>query len=154
MKNIKRKNVDFILFAINQAKAAEHFGFKRNICCRNLKTALLHYWQHKNLGLSSTSRKDKISRSIAAQKSQKNECVVEHVVPMMVIVNLLMEMKPLTKRAVIQLLERLYHVRLVTHDEHNRLTKLKLRSEMPANWDGSNIFARYAAAKINVKSTI
>jgi hypothetical protein len=72
---------------------------------------------------------------------------------MMVIVNLLMEMKPLTKRAIIQILERLYHVRLVTHAEHQRLAKLKLRSEMPDNWNRTNIFARYAAAKIKVKST-
>jgi hypothetical protein len=151
---MKKKNADFILFAVKQAKEAEAFGFTRNLCCRNLKTALHHYWQHKNFGLSSISKKNQIPRSKAAQKRHKSECVVEHVVPMMVIVNRLMEMRPLTKPAVIKLLKSFYHVRLVTHEEHKRLTKLKLRYTMPSDWDGSDIFARYAAAGIKVALAI
>ena len=71
----------------------------------------------------------------------------------MVIVNRLMEMKPLTQAAVFKLLKSWYHVRLVTHVEHKRLTKLKLRYDMPPDWDGSDIFARYATAGIKVTPT-
>ncbi len=66
----------------------------------------------------------------------------------MVIVNRLMEMKPLTKPAVGKLLKSWYHVRLVTREEHKRLTKLKLRYTMPSDWDGLDIFARYTVAGI------
>ena len=64
--------------------------------------------------------------------------------------NRLMDMKPLTKPAVSKLLKNWYHVRLVTGEEHKRLTKLKLRYTMPSGWNGSDIFARYAAAGIKV----
>ncbi|HEY3853709.1 MAG TPA: hypothetical protein VGO67_04870 [Verrucomicrobiae bacterium] len=124
---MKKKPADFIFFAVQQAKKAETFGFKRNICCRNLKEALHEYWQHKTLGLHGLSQKGKIPRSKAATKTPLKECVIEHVVPKMFIVNRLMDMKPLTKSAIIKLLESWYRVMLVTREEHQRLTKLKLR---------------------------
>ena len=143
-----KTNADFILFAVKQAKEAEAFGFTRNICCRNLKTALHQYWQHGTLGLHSLSQKARIQRSKAALKKPLSKCVVEHVIPQMVIVNRLMDMKPLTKPAVSKLLKNWYHVRLVTREEHKRLTKLKLRFTMPPKWDGKGVFARYDAAGI------
>jgi len=145
-----KTNADFILFAVRQAKEAESFGFTRNICCRNLKIALHQYWQHGILGLHSLSQKARIPRSKAAMKKPLGECVVEHVIPQQVIVNRLMDMKPLTKPAVSKLLKSWYHVRLVTRTEHQRLTKLKLRYTMPPDWNGADIFARYAAAGIKV----
>jgi hypothetical protein len=51
------KNIDFIIFAIKQAKDAEKFGFTRNECCRNIKTALHQYWQNKTMGLHGQSQK-------------------------------------------------------------------------------------------------
>jgi hypothetical protein len=151
--NADGKWIGFILFAIKQAKEAETFGFKRNIYCRNLKTALHEYWQHKTVGLHSLSQKAKIPRSKAARNRPLSECVVEHVVPQMVIVNHLMEMKQLTKLAVIKILKSWYHVRLVTREEHKRLTELKLRYKMTPDWDGLDIFARYAVAGIKVTQT-
>jgi hypothetical protein len=81
-------------------------------------------------------------------KKPLGECVVEHVIPQQVIVNRLMDMNPPTKSAVSKLLKRWYHVRLVTREEHERLTKLKLRYTMPSEWDGKEVFARYDAAGI------
>ncbi len=145
-----KDNLDFILFAVEQAKEAQAFGFPRNLCCRNLKTALIHYWQHKTLGMGQKAR---ISRSKAARNKPLNECIEEHVVPLMVIVNRLMDMKSLTKPAVNRLLKKWYHVRLVTNAEHKTLTKLKLRYTMTPltpRWKGTDIFARYTAAGITV----
>jgi len=36
-----KTNVEFIVFAIKQAKEAEAFGFTRNVCCRNNRLALV-----------------------------------------------------------------------------------------------------------------
>ena len=143
-----KKNIDFILFAIKQAKEAEAFTFKRNECCRNLKTALHQYWQTKTLGLSSISQKARIPRSKAALGKPLCECRVEHTVPLMVIVNHLMKMKPLTSKAVCKYLKRWYVVRLVTCDEDMRLTAKGLRSKMPSKCNRQDIFARYAAVGI------
>ena len=57
-----KKNIDYIKFAIEQAIKAEEFGFSRNECNRNLKTALHQYWQTKELrqsGIKSNSAQRK-----------------------------------------------------------------------------------------------
>lgn len=143
-----RTNVEFIVFAIKQAKEAEAFGFTRNECCRNLKIALHQYWQHRTLGLSGISRKAKIPRSKAALNRPLAECAVEHVVPQMLIVNRLMDMEPLTEEAVKELLTSWFTVMLVTHEEHTRLNASGLRSTMPVDWDEVDVFSRYAAVGI------
>lgn len=145
-----KTNADFILFAVKQAKEGEAFGFKHNICCRNLKEALHEYWRHRTLKQHSFQKK-RILRSKAARNKSLSECVGEHVVPRMVIVNRLMEMKMPTTPAVIKLLKNLYHVRLVTYKEHKRLTELGLRYKMPPDWNGVDVFARYAVAGIAVE---
>jgi len=145
-----KADVDFILFAVQQAKEAEAFGFSRNHCSRNLKTALDHHWQRKTLRLGQKAR---IPRSKAALNLPLSECVVEHVVPKMAIVNRLMDMEPLTTTAIKELLTNRFMLMLVTREEHARLNASGLRSIMPADSDGSDIFARYAAVGIEPAST-
>jgi hypothetical protein len=134
---------DFIVFAIKQAREAETFGFTRNECCRNLKTALHQHWQHKTMELHGQSMKRKIPRSKAALDKPLSECVVEHAVPQMAIVNWLMDLEQLTNATVTNLLERYFTVMLVTQEEHARLNSSGLRSTMPQDWDRSNVYARY-----------
>ena len=148
-----RTNAEFILFAVKQAKEAEAFGFTRNECCRNLKTALHQYWQNKTLGLHGQSQKARIPRSKSAQGLPLSECVVEHVVPQMAIVNHLMKMEPLTTDAITEFLTSFFTIMLVTHDEHARLNASGLRSTMPRDWNGSDNFARYAAIGIEAAPT-
>ncbi|MGI9068369.1 MAG: hypothetical protein ACR2HX_18440 [Pyrinomonadaceae bacterium] len=138
------------MFAVNQAKEAEAFGFTRNECCRNLKTALHQYWQNKTLGLNGISRKAKIPRSKAALGKPLNECAVEHVVPQMYIVNCLMKLEPLTEATVTELLTRLFRVMLVTHEEHARLNASGLRSNMPTDWDEKVVLSRYTLVGIEL----
>ena len=57
-----KKNIDFIIFALKQLKAAENFGFTRNEANRNLKLALNHYWQAKELGIH-IFRKHKLKKT-------------------------------------------------------------------------------------------
>lgn len=141
-----------IVFTVDQARKAIEFGFTPNEACRNLKTALHQYWQHKTMGLHSQAKKKNISRSKAATEQPLNECLVEHSVPLMEIVNWLMEMNPLTKLRVTNLLKKVYRVRLVTKDENRKLNVGELRSKMPDGWDGKDVFARYRAANIKLVS--
>lgn len=145
-----KTNAEFIFFAVQQAKEAEAFGFTRNECCRNLKTALHQYWQNKTMGFHGQSRKARIPRSKAAMGRPLSECVVEHVVPQMAIVNHLMDMESLTPQAITEFLTSHFAVMLVTHDEHARLNASGLRSTMPKDWDGSDVFARYSAVGIEL----
>ena len=148
-KRLKAKsNVEFILFAVKQAKAAEAYGFTRNECCRNLKTALHQYWQNKTLGLHGQAHRERIPRSRAARDLPLGDCIVEHVVPQMVIVNQLMDMAEPTTPSITALLKRLFRVMLVTREEDARLRASGLRSVMPDGWDGADVFARYAEVGI------
>ena len=143
-----KDNVDFIFFAIKQAKEAEEYGFTRNECCRNLKTAIHQYWQNKTLGLHGQSQKKNIPRSKAAIGTSLSECEVEHVVPQMEIVNMLMEMNPLSKSEVEKILLNYFRVLLVTKEEHQRLNASGLRSKMPQYWNKKDVWARYNAVGI------
>lgn len=143
-----KSNVEFILFATRQAREAEAFGFTRNECCRNLKTALHQYWQNKTMGLHGQSQKARIPRSKAAACLPLSECVVEHVIPQMLLVNWLMDMEPLTESAVIELLTSYFRVMLVTREEHGLLNSIGVRSTMPSDWDKEDVYARYRLAGI------
>ena len=145
-----RTNAELIVFAVKQAREAEAFGFTRNECYRNLKIALHQYWQNKTLGLHGQSQKARIPRSRAAVGRSLSECVVEHVVPLMAIVNRLMDMKPLNEKSVTDLLGRWFRVVLVTRKEHARLNASGLRSTTPLTWNGSDLFARYRAVGIEL----
>ena len=138
-----KSNIDFIIFAIKQAREAESYGFSRNICSRNLKTAIHYYWQNKTLGLSGVSQKKNIPRSKRAFKKYLSECDVEHVVPTMVIVNMLMDIKSITNRKVENRLKKYLRVLVVTKEEHQKLNSSGLRYKMPEDWDGKNVWARY-----------
>jgi chaperone required for assembly of F1-ATPase len=139
----------FIIFAIKQAKDAEAFGFTRNECCRNLKTAIHQYWQNKVLKLHGQVHKARMLRSEAALNAPDSECVVEHVMPQMEIVNRLMDMQPLTEQGVIELLTQYLKVVIITRDEHASLNSSELRSTMPTDWDGRDVFDRYT--KMGIK---
>ncbi|WP_104001694.1 hypothetical protein [Marinobacterium lutimaris] len=145
-------NLDFIVFAIEQAKEAENYGFTRNECCRNLKTALHQYWQNKTMRLHGQFQKKNIPRSKAAVGMELINCDVEHVVPQMEIVNMLMDMNPLSKQEVESVLKNYFRVLLVTKEEHQRLNASGLRSKMPSNWDRKDVWARYNAVGIEVEN--
>lgn len=142
-------NIEFIIFAVEQAREAEAYGFTRNECCRNLKTALHQYWQNKTMGLHGQSQKKNIPRSQAADGAALKDCDVEHAVPQMEIVNMLMDMEAITQTKVQSLLEKYFRVLLVTKEEHRLLNASGLRSSMPKDWDGEDVWARYRAVGIN-----
>ena len=121
------KDIDYILFTVKQAKAAKAYGISPSHSRRNLNIALLYYWQNKTLGSHNISRKKGMPRSKAAMNKPLKECRVEHAVPFTVIVNRLMNMKPLTARKVTNVLRKWYRVMLVTKAEDQRLLKSGLR---------------------------
>ena len=145
-----RTPLQYIRFAVEQAHEAEEFGVPRNEACRNLKTALHQHWQHKILGMHGDVKKEALPRSLAAVGRPRNDLVVEHVVPMQVIVNLLLDSPRRSERSILALLQRLYIVRAVTKAEDERLRGTRLRSQMPPDWDQKDPWARYKAAGIRL----
>ena len=101
------------------------------------------------MGLHSTSQRTKIPQSKLAS-STNGKTQVEHVVPLRVIVDMLLEIKKPTKKKVKTVLADMYRVCLVTTEEHKRLSDEGLRSKMPEDWDGKDPFARYKVVGIEV----
>ena len=144
----KLDNLDYILFAVEQAKEAKNFGFTKNECSRNLKTALHQYWQNKEMGQHSQSQRKNLPRSVEADKRELKGLRLEHVVPQMWFVNKLMDMDAPDKEKIGKLLKKYFRVLLVTKEEDAKLTKAGLRSDMPEGWDEENPWARHDAVGI------
>ena len=144
----KPDNLDYILFAIKQAKKAEKYGFTRNECSRNLKTALHQYWQNKEMGQHSQSQRKNLPRSVEASERELKGLRLEHVVPQMWFLNKFIDMDRIDKEEIRELLENYFNVLLVTKDEDAKLTEAGLRSKMPDDWDGENPWARHDAVGI------
>ena len=139
---MKKNNIDFIVFALKQMKEAQKFGFTANECNRNLKLALNHYWQAKELGIH-VFRKHKIRRTKTAYKTSLKNTIVEHTVPTQVIVNMLLKIKKIENKKVKRILKKYWQVMLVTKKEHLKLNskKLDLTYRMPENWNKKDLFA-------------
>ena len=87
------------------------------------------------------------ARREARDKSVK--LIVDHAVPLSVVVGQLFETgADLSRDGIRTHLERLYHLGLLTDAEDAALNRLKLRSRMPAAWNGADLAARYRAAGI------
>ena len=56
---------------------------------------------------------------------------------------------PDPKHQIKHILKKYFRVFLVTKSEHTKLSKIKLRSKMPINWDKKDPFARYKKARID-----
>ena len=146
----KLDNLDYILFAVEQAKEAEEYGFTRNDCSRNLKTALHQYWQNKEKGQHSTSQRKNLPRSVEADKRELKGLRLEHVVPQMWFVDKFMDMDPIDKEEIRKLLETYFNVLLVTKEEDAKLTDAGLRSDMPVDWDKKDPWARHKKVGIEI----
>ena len=60
---------------------------------------------------------------------------------------------PLSLNQIHELLDKYWHIALITIDEDKILNSLKLRKHMPENWDNEDILARYKMANINLINT-
>lgn len=84
-----------------------------------------------------------------AARDRDVKLIVDHAVPIGVIVAALFAGDvELTRDGIRSHLVAAYRLGLLCHAENARLDAMGLRSAMPAEWDGKNLFARYAAARI------
>ena len=76
--------------------------------------------------------------------------VHEHVMPKKIVIERLLQLSTPTTSSVHQLLESCCKGAVVTRTEDATLNRLGLRSKMPHDWDGTDLWARYKAAKIRL----
>jgi hypothetical protein len=107
-------------------------------------------------GKYTTESADYISCEALAQikKHDLSELVYEHMVPkekyiQSVCLNKAMQ-GTLTYQDVYELLNKYWFIAIITKSENLQLNLAGLRSTMPKNWDGKNIFARYNYTNIHL----
>ena len=74
--------------------------------------------------------------------------VKDHSVPIKILHNLLIDEEFQSLELLEKFLLKYYTLGVITHEEHKILDQLNLKSEMPHDWDGINVFARYEKADI------
>ena len=151
--SIKRSNLELIVFAVKQLKDAIEFGFQKNVASRSLNITLNHHWQAKEVGSHIGWHKERFTHSLLAKKEfkklgKKSKLIMEHVVPMNVIIDMLLNLEPLNETNVKKILSKFWKVIRITKSEDLTLNKLGLNRKMPKDWDGKDPLARYKKAKI------
>ena len=63
---------------------------------------------------------------------------MEHVVPMNVIIDMLLNLEPLNETNVKKILSKFWKVIRITKSEDLKLNKLGLNRKMPQDWDGKD----------------
>jgi hypothetical protein len=84
-------------------------------------------------------------------RGQPQMLIHEHVIPKKVVIELLLKLPNPTTGSVHQLLESFCKGVVITKEEDTRLNRRGLRSKMPSDWDGKDLWARYTVAKIVLK---
>jgi hypothetical protein len=94
-----------------------------------------------------------VSSAAVPHLGQKGPVVAEHLIPISVMLNtrLYAAVDPVTETdALVRLAKQYANMALISEEEDALLRKHKLQSNMPANWDGADLFARYRAVGIKV----
>ena len=91
-----------------------------------------------------------ISKNALNAINSESETVLikDHAVPVKIIHKILRKDLNPSEESIEKLLQTYYSLGVLTSDEDKALNKLGLKSEMPEDWDGVNVFARYEKAGI------
>lgn len=84
-----------------------------------------------------------------AARDKAAKLIVDHAVPIAVMVNMFFQPRAdLTRDGLRALLIKWHHLGLLTHEENARLNAAGLNSKMPSDWDYMDVFARYRSVGI------
>ncbi|WP_132306603.1 hypothetical protein [Komagataeibacter saccharivorans] len=84
-----------------------------------------------------------------AARDKAAKLIVDHAVPVAVMVNMFFQPRAdLTRDGLRALLIKWHHLGLLTHEENARLNAAGLNSKMPSDWDYMDVFARYRSVGI------
>lgn len=78
----------------------------------------------------------------------KTQLIKDHSVPVKIIHKQMLKKGNCSEIQIEELLTNYYSLGVLTAQEDLKLNALKLKSDMPADWDGKDLFARYKKANI------
>jgi hypothetical protein len=93
-----------------------------------------------------------ISKSVHSRilQNQTMGFVLEHSVPVSYLNQLVLNLSVVTKEKVGNIIHKWTTLSVITEEEHQKLSALKLSKTMPTDWDGVNKLARYEKAGIEL----
>ncbi len=111
-------------------------GLKANSLSQLNKECLLDMHFISRDALSSIKKKSNIS------------LIKDHIVPIKVIHGILQTDINRSEENIERLLKKYYRIGVITKEEDHKLNNLQLKSKMPDDWDGNDVYARYKRADI------
>ena len=95
----------------------------------------------------------KLGCSVNAYNLKSGQIDTDHIVPIKVIVEMLMKCNNISKQKILGTLHKYYYTVDITRHEHTVILKnLDLESNMPEDWDGEELMARYKHSSIEIKT--
>lgn len=82
------------------------------------------------------------------KKKSNTNLIKDHIVPIKVIHKILQTDTKRTEEDIELLLKKYYRIGVITKNEDQMLNSFQLKSKMPDDWDGDDIYARYKRANI------
>lgn len=133
--------------AIVYCRKVRDMGMPSSCYSKALREPIFFLWE-KKMGAKFDAAKYISEKAITLSFGQR-EVVYDHMIPFNYLQNELLDMQEPSLDQIKAVLES-YPAAIITREEDKRLTQLGLRSKMPDDWDGHNIFARYNHAGITV----
>lgn len=138
-----RKTAIRILLNLNEYVRA---GGSRASASRVARETLFFVYEKGN---SQKYRRHRHSVAATRLPSDKDK-VYDHAIPLACWLPELLSADGLEPGDVQARLERHYHIRIITDAENKRLNAIGLRAQMPLDWDGIDVEARYRKAGIEL----
>ena len=148
------RKISLITPIISSCKKFEEMGYGKTGSRKIIRECIHFFWETGNNKPTKFSKKR--IRSLMATKENNNKNLrYDHPVPLRVVCEILFSLDKINEKNIKFILEKFIKNGgvLITKDEDNKLTKMGLKSSMPENWNGEDIFARYKKADIEIVHT-
>jgi hypothetical protein len=137
-----------VQFIASLVEASRHMLLKGGKKARSpirllLRQAIFCFWESREFHKFDSRR----PRSVMALKNPAQAVSYDHVIPMSIVADKLLTGE-ISHGAIREILDKWVLACVITKDEDRHLDRLGLRQEMPRDWDGADLFARYKAAGI------
>lgn len=149
MQNIKE--IHLLASIISSCKTLEDIGYGKT-GPRKIIRETIHFIWETGLNKPAKFSKKRIRSHMASKERNNQNLRYDHPVPLKIIIEKLFALDEIDEKNVKKLLSK--YIKnggvLITKDEDKTLTEIGLKSSMPDNWDGVDVYARYKSANIDL----
>ena len=142
--------LELITEAVIYARKAKSIGMPVSCYAKALREPVFFLWECYKIKKIQAARY--VSVKAIGKSYGKGEIVYDHSIPYSIVQAKLLALDKPQVNNIREILEQFVVACIITKEEDQRLNLQKLKSKMPAPWDGANVLARYEAVGIEVRA--